>query len=362
MGKEALKMLQFGFNQDQGCLFCGTNAGFRVYNCDPFQEKMRRDFKDGGIGYVEMLFRCNIFALVGGGDNPKFAPSKVMIWDDHQNRCIGELSFRSQVRAVKLRRERIVVALEHKVLVYDFKDLKLLHSIETLSNPMGLVALSPSQDQTVMACPGLHCGQVRVELYDVRRTKFVEAHTTSLACLALSLDGKLLATASERGTLVRVFSTTDGSKLQELRRGADPARIFSIAFSRGDIPEFVAVSSDKGHCPCVQPGPQADSCYPIYRCHIHTDRGQQSKEPCLSAQVCQRKLLSFLPVPYFASERSFAQFRLPEDTKAVVGFGPSNSSLIVASASGSFFTASFDSDKGGICKQESFCKFVELDS
>ena len=56
--------------------------------------------------------------------------------------------------------------------------------------------------------------QVRVELYDVRRTKFVEAHTTSLACLALSLDGKLLATASERGTLVRVFSTTDGSKLQ----------------------------------------------------------------------------------------------------------------------------------------------------
>ena len=33
--------------------------------------------------------------------------------------------------------------------------------------------------------------------------------------------------------------------LQELRRGADPARIFSIAFSRGESPDFVAVTSDK---------------------------------------------------------------------------------------------------------------------
>ena len=58
------------------------------------------------------------------------------------------------------------------------------------------------------------CMQVRVELYDVRRTKFIQAHTSALACIALSQDGKMLATASERGTLVRIHSTTDGSKLQ----------------------------------------------------------------------------------------------------------------------------------------------------
>jgi len=48
----------------------------------------------------------------------------------------------------------------------------------------------------------------------VRRTRFIQAHAAALAALTLSQDGRLLATASERGTLVRIHSTADGSKLQ----------------------------------------------------------------------------------------------------------------------------------------------------
>jgi len=61
-----------------------------------------------------------------------------MIWDDSQGRCIGELSFRSEVYAVKLRRDKIVVVLKNKVYVYNFKDLKIVQQIETLDNPRGV--------------------------------------------------------------------------------------------------------------------------------------------------------------------------------------------------------------------------------
>ena len=55
---------------------------------------------------MEMLYRTNIIALVGGGDNPKFPPNKVMLWDDSLMKCIGELNFKSDVRGVRLRKDK----------------------------------------------------------------------------------------------------------------------------------------------------------------------------------------------------------------------------------------------------------------
>jgi len=54
-----------------------------------------------------------------------------MLYDDHRVKCIGEMSFRTEIKAVKLKADRIVVVLESKVFVYNFSDLKLLEHIET---------------------------------------------------------------------------------------------------------------------------------------------------------------------------------------------------------------------------------------
>ncbi|KIZ05596.1 WD repeat domain phosphoinositide-interacting protein 3 [Monoraphidium neglectum] len=342
-----MALQSLSFNQDYGCFACGTTSGFRVYNSDPFKETFCRGFGNGGIGIVEMLFRCNILAIVGGGDAPQYPPNKVMIWDDHQGKCIGELSFKTQassaqVRAVRLRRDRIVVALEHKVLVYNFADLKLLHQIETLANSRGLVALSPSADAVVLACPGLHTGQVRVELYDRKQTRFISAHNTALAALALSADGKRLATCSDKGTLVRVWSTADGSKLQELRRGSQPATIHSIALSK--YCEWLAVSSDKDtvhvwalssavatgrEAPAAGQngannggGGQGGALGGAYGASGGQQQGGGADAPAgakNASLAVVSALKSYVPIPvpqYLSSEWSFAQFRVPPPSAA----------------------------------------------
>lgn len=340
-------LLHVGFNQDYGCFACGTDNGFRIYNADPFKETFKREFHNGGIGYVEMLFRCNILALVGGGRNPRYPPNKVMIWDDHQNRCIGELSFRSEVKAVKLRRDRVVVVLEHKIYVYNFANLKLVDHIETINNPKGLCALCPSPQNNVLVCPGLQQGHVRVELYDLKKTSLIPAHEGPLGCFALNFYGTRLATASKKGTLIRIWDTTNGTRLQEMRRGVDQALIYSICFSPQT--QWVAVSSDKGT---------------IHVFKLNETVSETEETPEAQPQVFgneggnPQSSLSLIGnfVPYFRSEWSWAQFRVP-DVRTIVAFGSQDHVLVVVSADGSFYKATFDPNNPGDCEKKQYAKF-----
>lgn len=333
-------LLSLSFNQDGGCFAVGTEYGFRICNVSPFQETFRRTFAKsktnkpagcnnegmtndtfsdaavspgskspkaaadasgddaseitngsgereslnggggGGIGGIEMLFRCNLLALVGGGSSPHYPPNKVLIWDDRLGRPIGELSFRQRVLTVRLRRDRICVALRDRVYVYNFGNLELLDTIMTGHNGLGLLCISTDaggsgggvgssnsngggkdDNGMVLACPSVVRGQVRVELYGYRKQILIDAHESPLAAMALTVDGSLLATASEKGTLIRLFSTgwksynrrhsnddrsstPPGVPLKEFRRGIEHAKIGSLSFSLDKC--WLACASDRG--------------------------------------------------------------------------------------------------------------------
>lgn len=64
----------------------------------------------------------------------------------------------------------------------------------------------------------------------------IAAHDSPLAALAFSHDGTRIATASEKGTVIRVFNVSDGTKIYEFRRGMKRCvSISSMAFSMDGV-------------------------------------------------------------------------------------------------------------------------------
>ena len=74
--------------------------------------------------------------------------------------------------------------------------------------------------------------------------QLMEAHEGALRGLVLTADGSKLATASVKGTVIRVWDVATATCLQEFRRGVDRATITCLAWSWDD--QWLSCTSDKG--------------------------------------------------------------------------------------------------------------------
>jgi len=258
--------------------------------------------------------------LVGGGRSPLYPPNKVVLWDEAKSKAVAELEFRERVRGIACRRNWLAVALRHRVTVFQFdgESITKFGEWDTFDNPRGLVSMASSPRSTVLATPGRQVGHVQLihlppcpppplsvtsspdhrpsilasppQPSRKQSAAIIIAHESSLTTLTVAASGSLIATTSNKGTLVRVWDAYSGGLIKELRRGTDPAEIYGVAF-RPDEQE-VCVWSDKGT--------------------IHVFHLQQDAKAASNRISALSPLSPYLKLPkYFKSEWSYCHFRLP---------------------------------------------------
>ena len=326
------ELLFAGFNQDNQCFSVGTNNGFRIYNTDKFSLKFERVL-DMEIAMVIMLYRTNILALVGSDNNMNNKRNKLIIWDDNQRKPLSELKFNQNIMNVKLRKDKIFVVCRDKIYVFNLSTFKNMDTLETGDNSHGIVGVSFVQEQTILAYPDKIKGHVRIKNYEKSSTFSIKAHENNIAYISVSYDGNLIATASEQGTLIRIFETESGDKLQEVQR-EDKADIMHICFS-SDY-RFLAASSSKGTIHIWSLAPT------LKKLNKSVENEIENKKSGL------KWLPGFLGGDFFGSEWSFAKVRIT-DHRSICCFGSENS-IIIVSTNGKYYKAEIDLEKGGDCK------------
>lgn len=303
-------------NQDHTCFTCAMQDGLRIYNADPLKEKLRLDLDQvGSVSKACMLYRTNIVAILSGPPKPKFGSHMIMIWDNQVHDFIMEYTFSQDVLNVQLCRDKLIAVTRNRVYVFSFpNDSKKLMELDTRINPLGVCELACNAGKQMLATLGDSRGTIQVLDLSVSSKSgsaapvTINAHQNEIVSIAFNFHVTMIASASEQGTLIRIFDLNTRQKLTEVRRGSDQARINCINFNRDS--SYICVTSDK----------ETVHVFALYlnRRSAYTKAGKVG-----SLQQ------------YTDSQRSFCKFPIPADSKAKCFFGQ-NQTVTVVCKDGSF--------------------------
>jgi WD repeat-containing protein 45 len=240
--------------------------------------------------------------------------------------------FKNEIKSVKLRKNSVVVVLESKIYVYNLRDLRLKDTFKTFRNPKGLCCLTTDANQEVIAFPYEDRGKVLIKFYNDDLTSCIDAHENTIACMALNPDGSLLATASDKGTLVRIFNTATQDQVKELRRGIDRAEIYCLCFHFTS--QWIACSSNTGTV------------------HVYSIMSSVPN-PDLGLGIFKKVLPK-----YFDSQWSYSQFRV-RDSKTICTFLMDRPVLVVVTDDAMHHEINFLDP--GHCTEGTVTNLLELD-
>lgn len=371
-------LLAYAFNQDATCLSVGTDQGYQIFTCEPWAAV--HSASDGGVGVLQMLYSSSLIALVGAGARPGDSTRRLRLWNTRTDSSVCELNFSSSILTVRMNNARLLVVLETRIHIFELSSMRLLHTLETVPNRLGLADMCPDSERCHVVLLAAGVGQVLLfDALQLRSLSTLQARKSALALLAISPCGLLIASASDRGTVVNVHSFPQGELLHAFRRGAMAATIFHLAFSTvvasidgGADAERAASSSRAAPAggPDLSPGqlackPGTPSSSPpvcsqmlcavassgtVHVWSLHAQRGAVQ-----SGKGNKEVTAGFA---FISGERAFAHAKLPAGTRAIAALRPAASygkghvddmALLLVTEKGAFYHYRLNSLRGGEC-------------
>lgn len=298
------------FNDVVSNLAVSTDQGFIIYAIENNLEKLKTFNNLGGIGIVRMLGRSNIALLVGSEINPFKSRDIFVLWDSIKKESILEIDMKEQVKNVLINKTHLFAILDKKICLFDWRG-RYIDSKITYSNDKGLCIMNTNAD--TIATLGTNKGEVAIWKYGMDNYKIIKAHVSNIDAITLNANGSYVATASEMGTLVRVYNVETENKEYEFRRGSQYAYVYDICFNHDTT--LLACCSSNGT--------------------VHIWDLYNEPEATKNIQSKLATFKGYLP-QYFSSEWSMKQVSLGNTAKAICEFDKNND-LHVATYDGNYF-------------------------
>ncbi len=225
-----MSLLNVSFNDKTTFMVCCTDTGCIIYKLHPTIEKKNTMNKFGGVGLMKILGESNLSIICGGGKSP-YKPKNILeVWDEREKKTTVAIKVDEPILNGIIKRDKFIAILEKNVYIFNH-DGETIETKQTYSNKDGLCVVSNDDDKPIIILPGTRKGEVAIWKVKQDSYRTIAAHQNNLSAIAINHDGSLFATASESGTLIKVFSTLNGEQKYIVRRGTTTNRIHDIAFS-----------------------------------------------------------------------------------------------------------------------------------
>ena len=339
------KMLCFSFNQDSSCFCIGTEKGFIIYKSSPLNDYYIRDL-NGGVGLIAMFNNSNLVGIVGGGKRPYSALNKLVIWNDATSKPILEITVDFKIKNIKVKKSLIAIIGKKTIKIYYYNSLEDImnyidiDTITTPENKNGIFTMNTDPKKNIIAYLTKNIGEIMIKTYFrkknsddendykiVSKTQSISAHQSEVTVMSLDPKGDILASVSQKGSLIRLFDTSTGAFLKGLRRGNDSAEIYSINFDKTS--QYVLITSNKGT---------------VHIFNIGKSKIVKNPKSFLSSLAPYLNLQN----TYLDNEWSFAQYHTKCKINNIANFSGKNNDIVVLTENGMYYRAQFNY-KGGEC-------------